>query len=171
MAIVFAPLTTATGQVFNQSDSEDIKLSARYHIEDGTKKGFIIVKAEIPNGSYIYSLSQKSPLIPSRLTFKKDDRFKANGKFKPDNKPKVIENDPIFRTRLEKHVGVVQFYIPIEVKSVKDFKSFKPTILYSGQVCSEKGFCKPINNMAVQAKFAGFFQREAKKPILGIREK
>lgn len=148
----------------NTLSSSDLplKFSSRYHIETGSKSGFLIVKVDIPEGSYIYGLSQKKPLIPSKITLQSDQRIKLMA-FQPDKSPKVIENDPIFRTRLEKHTGTVQFFAPIEVANVDDLEKFQPTILFSGQVCSEKGFCQSVRNQPISSKFAGFFQREARK--------
>lgn len=139
-----------------------LKMSARYHIESGSTSGFLIVKIEIPKGSYIYGLTQTKPLLPSKLTLKQNSRIQVKA-FSPDQKPKVIENDPIFKTRLEKHMGTVQFFAPIQVTGANDLDKLKPTVLFSGQVCSEQGYCQTIKNQTISAKFEGFFQREARK--------
>ncbi len=155
----------------NQKADDDLQMSARFHLETGTAKGFLIVKIKIPNDSYIYSLTQSSPLLPSKLSVATSKQFIAKTKFQPDKQPKVIERDPVFETRVEKHSGTVQFYVPIKIAPKTDLKTFKPTVLYSGQICSDRGFCKQINNKTVQAKFAGYYQREAKMQLPIIKKK
>ena len=115
-------------------------MSARFHIESGKDTGFLIVKMVIPKGSHIYGLSQKKPLSPSKLTVKNSNRLVAAKKFKTDRKPKVIENDPIFKTRVEKHMGTVQFFVPIRVDTSTEMSSLKPEVVFSGQLCSDEGF-------------------------------
>ena len=68
----------------------------------------------------------------------------------------------MFKTRVEKHTGTVQFYAPIEIAAGVDPSKLKPTIQFSGQVCSDAGYCMPIDKRKVVAKFAGFFDRQAK---------
>ena len=138
-------------------------MSARFHVESGKETGFLIVKMVIPKGSHIYGLNQKKPLSPSKLSVKNTNQLVAAKKFKTDRKPKVIENDPIFQTRVEKHSGTVQFFVPIRVDASTDMKTLKPEVVFSGQICSDEGFCQLVNNKTVKAEFAGFFQRQAKK--------
>ena len=161
---VFSFSVTANPLVAQTSQSnQELKMSARYHVETGKDTGFLIVKLQIPKGSHIYSLTQKKPLSPSKVSVKNSKQLVAGKTFKPDRKPKVIDNDPIFKMRVEKHSGTVQFFAPIRVDTSADFKMLKPEVLFTGQICSDEGFCKLINNKTVKAEFAGFFEREAKK--------
>ena len=157
-------------QIHTQPES-DVEVSARYHIQTGTDQGFLIVKVEIAEGSYIYSLTQPEPLIPSKIVVKSSKSFVAGKKFKCDNQPKVIEKDPVFESRLEKHSGTVQFYVPIRLAAASNPKSVQPEISFSGQVCSEQGYCMPIKALTAKAKFAGFFEREAKNSVPPLHQK
>ena len=160
---------TASSLAQSSNASDDLQMSARYHVESGTDRGFLIVKLVIPKGSHIYGLNQKKPLSPSKIVVKNDKKLAAGTSFKSDRKPTVVENDPVFQTRVEKHSGTVQFFVPIRVNTSTDFKTLKPAVTFSGQICSDKGFCKLINNKTTHAQFAGFFDREAKKPPMGIK--
>jgi hypothetical protein len=170
LASVIMPAATMAAQVV-QNDEPPVKLSARYHIESGTNRGFLIVKVDVPAGNHIYSLNQPEPLIPTRLSVKTSDQFSAEKKFKADKKPKVVEKDPLFNARLEKHAGTVQFYVPLTVNTQSDLKQLQPLVRFSGQMCSDQGYCVPINNLEVAAKFAGYFQREAKNSVPPLKQK
>jgi len=152
-------------QPAKQSSQDELNVSARYHIEQGTEKGFLIVKMRVPQDSYIYSLTQSSPLLPSKLKVAGTEQFVVGKKFTADKKPKVIEHDPLFETRVEKHSGSVQFYVPIKVAQGANLESLQPEVQYSGQVCSKQGYCKQINGLKVRAKFAGYYQNAKGQPL------
>lgn len=147
------------------TSDEELNVSARYHIESGTEKGFLIVKMRVPKDSYIYSMTQSTPLLPSKLKVTGTEQFIVGKKFAADKKPKVIEHDPLFETRVEKHTGTVQFYVPIKVDQAANLESLQPEVQYSGQVCSKQGFCKQINGLKVRAKFAGYYQNDKVQPM------
>ena len=65
-----------------KAENTPVKLSARFHVEKGKTKGFLIVRAEIKKGSYIYGLSQKKPLIPTKMVATKTPEIKSFGAFK-----------------------------------------------------------------------------------------
>jgi hypothetical protein len=121
------------------------------------------VKLDIPESNHIYGLNQKSPLIPSKLVVEPNDKFRVKKSFKADTEPEVVENDPVFEIRVEKHSGSVQFYVPFTIDPAVRPETLHLEVKYSGQMCSDLGFCKMINNQKVVAKFAGYFEREAKK--------
>lgn len=166
--IGFAQSTSTTAE-------DQLKVSARYHIESGSNKGFLIVKIHVPDGSYIYSTTQAKPLLPSRLKVAGNKQFVADKKFSPDKQPKVIEHDPLFKTRVEKHFGTVQFYVPIKVDPNANLEKLQPEIQYFGQVCSDQGFCKQIDGLKAQAKFSGYYQpsteRTARLQLPFMKEK
>jgi len=78
------------------------------------------------------------------------------GAFTSDKQPLVIEKDPIFNRRIEKHKGVVQFFAPIEVRPGIDLSKFTTEVTFSGQVCSDSA-CRQIKAQKVTGKFASFF--------------
>ncbi len=140
---------------------EPVKLTARYHIESGTNTGFLIVKIEVPAGNHIYSLNQAKPLKPSQIVVERTKQFAADLNFKSDKLPTVIEQDPVFKVRIEKFSDTVQFYVPIRVDAAANPQQMKPSVSYTGLVCSELGFCVQVENLTAKADFAGYFQREA----------
>lgn len=170
--MIAAPLLINTAQSQIQASAgEQVKVTARYHIENGSDQGFLIAKLEIPEGSYVYSMTQAKPLTPSKLAIKPSKEFVVGKTFKSDKKPKVVENDPLFQARLEKHTGTVQFYVPIRMANVKDLKTIQPEVTFSGQVCSDEGYCTPVKGIIAKAKFAGFFEREAKNSVPPLQQR
>jgi len=78
-------------------------------------------------------------------------------KFASEKAPTVIEKDPVFERRIEKHSGQVKFFAPIEVRPGVDLNQLSQEVQFSGQVCSEGG-CQPIRNFKANARFAGYFE-------------
>lgn len=146
-------------------DAPPVKMSARYHIEDGTNAGFLIVRVEIPKGNHIYGLNQPKPLRKSEIMVEQSQQFTSEKKFKSDKKPKVIDRDPLFEVRVEKFQGSVQFYVPVKIAAGSDPAKILPKVAFTGQVCSEDGYCTSVDKLTVKAKFKGYFQREAKVPV------
>lgn len=144
---------------------ERLTLTGRFHLVKGTRKGVLILKAQIPEGSYIYSVTQQGNPPPSRITVSDSPQFKIAGKFASDRHPKIIEEDPVFHSRLEKHFRLVQFFVPLELAENADPRGLTPEIVFDGQVCSEKGTCMPIRNRKIPAQFAGYFEQQAEKPV------
>jgi len=151
-------------EVAGQSDESEPRLAARYHVETGTNRGYLIVKAEMPIGSYIYGIYQDADSPCSKIEIGQSNQFKVLGKFKADKKARVIAKDPVFESRLEKYYDVVQFYAPIELADQVDPSKIKPIVRFTGQVCSDEGYCIPIHGKTMAVKFMGFFQRQAKMP-------
>lgn len=171
--VVAMTLLSATGSYgqFQAQADKGIQVSARYHIQSGTSKGFLIVRLDIAEGNYIYSLTQTAPIRPSTLAVTPSKSFQVGKKFKCDRRPHVVEKDPVLQTRLEKHAGTVQFYVPIRISTSTNPESIQPEVTFSGQVCSDQGYCMPISGISAKAKFAGFFQHEAKNSVPPLKQK
>lgn len=135
------------------------KFTARYLLEQGATSGYLILQCELPTGSYIHSLTQSGNLNPSKITFGEAIDFAVSEPFQPDLPPTIIENDPVFQQRLEKHFGTVQFFVPIDIRPGSDLNLLKPVLIFEGQVCSDAGVCMPLRNHKVKADFAGYFDR------------
>ncbi len=133
------------------------KLSSRFHLQTNSNHGYLVVKMEMRTGSYIYSMTQAAPLKPSTLKVADSRQFRLSGTFTPDRPPTIIEKDPIFEQRLEKHKGVVQFFVPIEIAPGTDPKQLSAEIVFNGQVCTDQGMCMPLSDVKAKGKFAGFF--------------
>jgi len=170
--IGFGLLSTDRGDAqIPSQDNDQVKMVARYHLQSGTNQGFLIVKLEIAEGSHIYSLTQSSPLRPSQLVVKQSPDFAVGKRFKADKPPTVVAQDPVFRARVEKHSGTVQFYVPIQMASAANLESVRPEVSFSGQVCSDAGYCAAISGMTTKAKFAGFFERQAENDVPPLQQR
>lgn len=141
----------------------ELTFAGRFHLITGTQRGVLILKAEIPEGSHIYALSQKGSPPPSKIVVTKSNHFQIEGKFSADRNPKIVEFDPIFQGRLEKHYKLVQFYVPIQLTTGIDPAGIHPEIVFDGQVCSDLGVCMPIRGRKIKAVFAGFYDEQAQK--------
>ena len=152
--------STAQDEAKNQ---KPYKLSSRIHLQQGSNTGYLVVKIELNKGSYIYSLNQQSPLKPSKIRVADSPQFKLKSEFNPDRPPIVIENDPVFNQRVEKHKGQIQFFASIEIAPGVDLETLSADVNFGGQVCSDAGFCMPILGARAEGRFAGHFERTAEK--------
>lgn len=145
------------------------RLTGRFHLQKATNSGYLVLQCDLPKGSYVYSLTQQGTVRPTVIKVKSSDAFATTGKFIPDQQPTVIEKDKVFQQRVEKHLGdhngKVQFFIPIQIHSNVDPATLQPEMVFDGQVCSSAGVCMPIRNKSIKAKFAGYFERTAEKPV------
>lgn len=154
---------TPVGLTDNDSGEPKLKVTARFHLEEGTHRGFLIIRAQIPKDNYIYGVHQKKGSPSSKFVLAKTDQIRITAKFKPDKAPKVIANDPIFNARIEKHFGEVQFYAPIVIQPSANPAAIHPKIRFNGQMCSDAGFCVPIRDRIIPVEFAGYFRRDANR--------
>ena len=153
----------ATESADLQEPKSTYKISARFHLQEGTNKGYLVLQFDLAKGSYIYALTQAGDLPPSKIQVIPSDEFEVTGNFNPDKQPIVEENDPVFNQRVEKHKGKIQFFVPIEVAETVDLAEFQPELVFNGQVCSDMGICMPLRNKSIKANFAGFFERSVER--------
>ncbi len=138
------------------AQNEKIKLSATYQVEQGTNHGWLIVNAEIPEGSYIYALTQKGTPPPTKLKVAKSGQFSLVQGFQANKKPIVIENDPIFQSRVEKHKNRVRFLAPMRIVHGINVERLHIDLKFNGQLCSDFG-CLPLIDKPVKVKFDGYY--------------
>ena len=84
LTVWFLAVATLASPVLNaqgRNTSEDVKLTARYHIETNTKKGYLIVRVDVAEGSHIYSLKQGKPLTPSKIEIEKSKLYEVAKQF------------------------------------------------------------------------------------------
>ena len=164
-SLTSATLEGQSPQFQPQSQTESqLELSGSFHLEEGANTGYLVLEANIPAGSYIYSLTQEGNPPPSRIEVAKSDSYQVSGAFKPDNEPVVVENDPIFENRTEKHKQNVRFFIPLQLAAGTDPAGLTIPMRFSGQICSEtEGTCMPIQDRVVNAEFGGAYQRVAEQ--------
>ncbi len=146
---------------------DTFQLSGRFHLVEGTRQGYLILRAEIPDGSYIYSLTNNEGPPPCQITVAPGHSFQVGEPFQSDRYPTVIEMDEVFQCRLEKHYQLVQFYVPIEVADGVDPATIRPELTFNGQICSDEGFCMPLDDKIVAAEFGGYFQQQAQAESTG----
>ena len=138
-------------------------MTSRIHLQKGTDKGYVVLRVELEKGNYIYSLNQTGGIRPTQIKAAESKVFRLTGKFTSDRPATIIENDPVFNQRIEKHKGVVQFFAPIQLASNVDFDKWSTELAVEGQVCQDMGFCIPISGLKVKSRFAGYFDRTAEK--------
>lgn len=161
-------LTTASfaqqGESFLQTpDEQELKLTGEFQLEQNTRKGYLVLTAKIPAGNYIYSLTQKGSPPPSKIEIATADTFRVQGTFKPEIQPTVVEKDPIFGGRVEKHKKSLRFFIPLELAERTSPEQLSIRLRFNGQMCSDDGTCMPIRNKIIEAQFSGYFQRVAQR--------
>ena len=116
-----------------------------------------MVQLDLNEGFHVYSLNPKGSPSPTKLAVMPSNDLKVESKFVSKTAPKVIEQDPIFKQRIEKHAGQVQFFAPIIVRPGIDLQKLTQEVQFSGQICSESA-CQPIRNQTATATFGGFFE-------------
>lgn len=150
------------GASFSHS-GESYQMSSRIHLQRGADTGYLVVRVDLEEGSHIYSLTQTGDIGPTKIEVAKTRQFQLTGKFTPDIPPEITEFDPIFEHRVEKHTGVVQFFAPIRITRGTDSTKLNATLTINGQVCTDDNICMPIAGVKITGKFAGYFERTAKK--------
>lgn len=137
----------------------EVEFTGSFKLKTDTGKGILSLVGNIPKGWHVFSVTQQSGgPIASTITVAESDQYKAVGKFTADTKPH-IHNVEYFTVPIEEHEGKVTWSVPIEVANGVDPKSLKIKMIYNGQCCESKpggGFCKQINDVEIDAAFAGF---------------
>lgn len=158
-----APSTTSPVQESAEENNLPFKMTSRFHLQKGTNQGYVVLKVELEKEHYLYSLTQVGDIRPTRITATPSKLIRLTAKFNPDRPATIIEKDPVFKQRIEKHKNVIQFFAPIEVASNTEVRQLTAELVVNGQVCKEAGFCIPIINQKVKSRFAGYFDRNAQK--------
>ena len=153
-----------TGKAKNNEKKQlPYKLASSLQLfDDGSNRGYLVVKIDVAQGNHIYSMSQKKPLQPTKITVEPSKSFRLLAAFKTDRPDKVIARDPIFEQRVEKHEGTIQFFAPIELAQGVDHKKVQAKVVVNGQACSDMG-CRPIQDVKSIASFAGYLQPPARQ--------
>jgi len=113
----------------------EVEFTGSFKLKTDTGKGILSLVGNIPKGWHVFSVTQQSGgPIASTITVAESDQYKAVGKFTADTKPH-IHNVEYFTVPIEEHEGKVTWSVPIEVAG---------------------GFCKQINDVEIDAAFAGF---------------
>ena len=131
--------------------------SVRVHLEKGSSKGYLVLQVDLSEGHHMYSLNPKGSPVPTKIVVTPSKDINVLGAFTSDKQPLVIEKDPVFQRRIEKHKGVVQFFAPIEVRPGMDLSKLTAEVALTGQVCSANA-CQPVNGKKIKGKFASFFE-------------
>lgn len=152
-----------TSAIIDSANDAPFKLTGRFHLQARTNEGYLVVQCELPAGNHIYSLTQSGSLKPTKIQVEPSNDFLIRGKFHPDRPPQVVEQDPVLQQRIEKHSGIIRFFVPIEIQPGVDVTQLKPTLTVNGLVCSADGFCMPIRNETVNAEFSGYFDRSSQR--------
>jgi thiol:disulfide interchange protein len=144
------------------AEQQPWRFEGRLHLQQGSTEGYIVLQVDLAPEHYIYSVSPEGSPAPTKIEIVPAANIKTPNTFSPDQPPAVVENDPVFQRRIEKHTGRVQFFVPCKLDPNADYKlTGMPVIEFNGQVCSKDGVCIPIRKKKIQVNFAGYFEQEA----------
>ena len=147
------------------------KFEGRLHLQQGSTEGYIVLQVDLAPEHYIYSVSPEGSPAPTKIEIVPSASVETADTFSPDKPPSVVENDPVFQRRIEKHTGRVQFFVPCKLDPNADYKlTGMPTIEFNGQVCSKDGVCIPIRKKKIQVNFAGYFEQETEGQTSGAAQ-
>ena len=145
------------------------KLTSRIHLEKGTNSGYLVVQLDLDAGYHVYSLNPKGSPSPTKLAVLPSNDLKVEAKFVSKTAPKVIEQDPVFKQRIEKHAGQIQFFAPIIVRPGIDLQKLTQEVKFSGQICSDSA-CQPIRNQTSTAIFGGYFELPKRRKAAATKQ-
>lgn len=149
-------------QAQEQQQEQPWKFQGRLHLQQDSTEGYLVLQVDLAPDHYIYSVSPDGSPAPTKISVVPSASVQTAESFSPDQPPAVIENDPIFERRIEKHTDRVQFFVPCRLDPHADYKlTGLPVIEFNGQVCSKNGVCIPIRNQKIAVEFAGYFQQES----------
>ena len=143
----------------------------RLHLRQGSTEGYIVLQIDLAPEHYIYSVSPEGSPAPTKIEIVPSPSVKTSNTFSPDQPPAVVENDPVFQRRIEKHTGRVQFFVPCRLDPNADYKlTGMPVIEFNGQVCSKEGVCIPIRKKQIKVNFAGYFEQGTEDQTSAVTE-
>ncbi len=138
---------------------DQVKFSGSFKLKTDTNQGVLSLTGDIASGWHIFSVTQKrGGPIASAITVAESEQFKVVGKFKSSVDPLVHKVEG-FDVPVEEHEGKVTWSVPIELATGVDPKSLSIRMIFNGQACESKpegGRCMQINDVDVNASFAGF---------------
>ncbi len=131
-----------------------VAISAKYELENGTRKGRLAVTAEITPGWHVFSITQPDGGPKASIIKLKGAVAKLSGPFTPNTTPEIGTSEAWPGLPLEEHHDQVVWTAPIELTTDADPAATVIELEYDGQVCLES--CIPVTEQAT-AKFAGFY--------------
>lgn len=150
----FGILQGLGGGLTGPSGEDNVKLTGKLTVQEGSQRGLLSVHATIARGWHIYSISQP-PGGPgaSKIRVPESDQFKLLGPFQPDRDPTIKPPD-VFKVPSEEHSGEVTWTAPIELAVGVKPEDLSLELTYDGQVCSDST-CIPLR-VPVKVEFAGY---------------
>jgi thiol:disulfide interchange protein len=141
----------------------DLQIEAKFHLQEGSVKGRLVVEATISPEWHTFSLTQPpGGSQPSKLTVKDAVDYRVTGPWVADRNPKIVtsavfehKGKPVEEEMFEDRVV---WTAPIELTAGAQPDLVEISLAYSGQICHDTGGCIPINLPNVVAKFAGYDQ-------------
>ncbi len=135
-----------------------IELKAWIVSEPGKRSGYLVVAAKLSTESYLYALTQEG-VSATKIEVATHDGFEINGAFRPTKPPILVEKDPVFGERQEKHFGEIEFFLPIKIAPGQTPEDLKIDVRLNGQVCTGDSSCIPIRDRVIQARFGDYLLR------------
>ena len=154
---------TGLAPLADAETNSELKVTARYYLIPNKNEGFLIVRFQVPTNHHIYGVHQPKDAPQTRIELSAIDGVRLTGPFRPDKKPKIKKDDPVFGMTIVEHSGDVQFYAPLAIPQGFDARRDAMQVLVNGQMCSDEGYCLPIMGRKVPVRFAGVYQRQAEQ--------
>jgi len=124
-------------------DEVSISIEAWFTCGSDTRAAKLFVKAELGAGSYVSSLKQKPPHIPTQIRLDRSEQFRLLEGFTPASEPSIV---PHAEGLLEKHTGEVIWSAPIRLSHGVNPSSLAIAGKLDGQICNQQT-CHPLANL------------------------
>lgn len=163
----FAGVTTAQppsldfGNLENQAanfsssddDVKELKLSGSFELENGSRKGKLVLHAKAEMSWHTYSQTERGGPGRTTITVAKSSEYQVNGPFTPDRDPHIgkFVDEPV-----EEFEEVV-WSAPLEISEGVDPETLTISVTFDGQVCGGDGACILVKR-EVPASFAGYYK-------------
>lgn len=160
----------------NSGETSDNLLGARVHWrgwfevergqESGRQNGRLYLTALIQPGWYIYSTTQPEG-GPRRTVIQVNESqaFELVDDFTADRDPDIHTDSVFPGVRIEQLAGEVTWTAPIRLANEAAPESLQIQIIIDGQACAKSGACELINNAAVTAEFAGYYEPKTRSQL------
>ncbi len=129
-----------------------LKIDAEFTVPQGDKSSFLVIRARIRPGHYIYSLTQPpGGPRPTRIRLKEASEFRLAGEFRASPPPQT-KQDPLFNNlQVEFHSGEVTWFAPIAWQPGVNLSQAEIIGSVQVQVCDETT-CYPPQDYSFRAR-------------------
>ena len=141
---------------------DPVSATTSFQILTGTRKGILKVTADIIPNWHVFSMKDTNGPIPTNINVGESDDFKLLGKFRPDRKPHIV-NEEGFDDPCEEFEGSVTWSAPFEIATEINPDKLKIHLVINGQACETNGSCTQFEDNLVSS-FDGVNDKLVIKP-------